>query len=58
VTPCNPSSPVKACALCERYSPTLPHLAECRRVVCIDASTVLRNGQCQLVAWRPTKGNP
>lgn len=52
MTPCNPSNPLRSCASCARFSPALPHEAECRRVVCIDASKLLKHGRCQLVEWR------
>lgn len=53
MTPCNPRAPLLVCPTCARYRPQLPHLAECRMVVCMDATVVAKNGQCQLHEVKP-----
>lgn len=49
LAPCNPRMRIDACAMCRRYAPHLPHLAECRpSLIVIDATIVRRAGQCPL----------
>jgi hypothetical protein len=53
-TPCNPLKPLPTCPTCARYSPQLPHLAECRPLtVCIDATVTTKGGICTLHKAKP-----
>jgi hypothetical protein len=47
MTPCNPSKPGKACALCTRHQPSLPDDPDRRpHTVVMDASALMPASEC------------
>jgi hypothetical protein len=47
-TPCHPAQPLPSCAGCVSYAPGVPHDAEQRVGMCMDATTVAVQGVCTL----------